>query len=126
MEISGTLINRMAKMCHEVNKAYCESMGDESQVPWEMAPANIQESVVNGVMFRLMNPESTPADSHESWLKFKRADGWVYGPIKDAAKKEHPCMAPYAELPEQQRAKDHVFAAVVKQLSEIFKEEISE
>lgn len=30
-------IEQIARVCHEVNRAYCESMGDTSQVPWEDA-----------------------------------------------------------------------------------------
>jgi len=26
---------RIAKVCHEVNRAYCAGIGDNSQVPWE-------------------------------------------------------------------------------------------
>jgi len=126
MEISGALINSIAKMCHEVNKAYCEALGDISQVSWEMAPPGIQESAVNGVMFRLMNPDSTPEDQHNMWLAFKDKEGWSYGEVKDSAKKEHPCMVPYAKLPETQRAKDYIFRAIVTQMSALHKEEISE
>lgn len=43
-------------------------------------------------------------------------EGWKYGPIKDADKKEHPCMVPFADLPAAQQAKDYIFRAVVHAL----------
>jgi hypothetical protein len=30
----------IAKVCHETNRAYCETLGDNSQPPWEEAPEN--------------------------------------------------------------------------------------
>ena len=31
-------IKQIAKTCHEVNKAFCESIGDASQPSWNDAP----------------------------------------------------------------------------------------
>ena len=107
-------IEQTAKMCHEVNKAYCEAIGDHSQVSWNEAPEWQQDSAINGVMFHLNNPDAKPHDSHANWYKDKLADGWKYGPVKDVQKKEHPCMVPYEELPLEQRVKDHLFIAMVK------------
>jgi hypothetical protein len=107
-------IEQTAKMCHEVNRAYCEAIGDHTQVPWNEAAEWQQDSAINGVMFHLNNPDARPQDSHANWYKDKLADGWKYGPVKDVQKKEHPCMVPYEELPLEQRVKDHLFIAMVK------------
>ncbi len=107
-------IDRLAMRCHEVNRAYCEGLGDTSQVPWFEAPENIKESARTGVNYALENPHATPEDQHEAWRAFKEKDGWTYGEVKDAELKTHPCMRPYAELPEAQRIKDKLFQAVVK------------
>lgn len=109
---------KLAKAAHEMNKMFCELGGDFTQPPWETAPPNIQQSAIDGVRFVLANPEAPDAASHENWLKFKRADGWKYGPVKDPVKKEHPCMVPFAELPLHHRAKNTIFRAVVLGLSE--------
>lgn len=107
----------IARVAHEVNRAYCASIGDTSQPPWERAPEWQKKSAVTGVLFHLQNPNTTPSDSHVSWATEKLADGWKYGPVKDPAKKEHPCLVPFNELPIEQRAKDHLFLAVVRSLS---------
>lgn len=112
-------IEQIAKVCHEVNRAYCRSIGDNSQVSWEDAADWQRISAVNGVKFKLDNMESSPEDSHNSWLKEKEATGWKYGPVKDVDKKEHPCFVPYDKLPQEQRAKDYLFQQVVKSLSEL-------
>ena len=111
-------ITYIARTCHEANRAYCQSLGDNSQQPWEQSPEWQQSSALNGVHFHLTHlrkgQNAPPSASHDSWLEQKRVEGWKFGPIKDAEKKEHPCFIKYGELPVQQKAKDYLFAAIVK------------
>ena len=102
-----------AKICHEANKAFCESIGDFSQLSWEDAPDWQKQSAINGVSFHVDNENTNPSDSHISWSKEKIADGWVYGDIKDAEKKTHPCLVPYEQLPVEQQSKDYIFKGIV-------------
>ena len=106
----------IARVCHEVNRAYCLGLGDTSQPEWKDAPDWQKDSATAGVAAIIANPSTTPEQSHEGWLAQKAADGWAYGPVKDAAAKVHPCFVPYAELPESQRVKDYIFGAVVRSL----------
>jgi len=106
----------IAKVCHEANRAYCQTIGDDSQPSWEDAPEWQRESAVAGVSVIAANPSTTPEQSHEGWMRQKANDGWKYGPTKDATKKEHPCMVPYGSLPPEQRRKDHLFGAVCRSL----------
>lgn len=107
-----TDIVQIAKVAHNVNRAYCKSIGDDSQPVWEDAPTWQQESAINGVRFHL-TADRSPEDSHNSWMKQKSDEGWVWGLNKDAEKKTHPCMVPYGDLPIEQRVKDYLFKAVV-------------
>jgi hypothetical protein len=109
-----TKIEQTARLCHEVNRIYCRSLGDDSQTSWEDAPEWQRQSVRNGVLFHLTTPNAGPAASHANWLAEKVADGWVYGPVKDIEAKQHPCCVPYDDLPLAQRIKDELFVAVVK------------
>jgi hypothetical protein len=109
-------VEQIAEVCYETNRAYCATLGDNSQLPWASAPEWQRTSVVNGVRFHLDNPDSKPSQSHEEWLKEKQATGWKYGLVKDAEKKEHPCFVPYEELPVDQKAKDALFIGVVHAL----------
>jgi hypothetical protein len=112
-------IDYIAKVCHEVNRAYCQALGDDSQLPWLEAPEWQRESARMGVDMHLMG-DFGPEASHIGWMNAKLADGWKYGPVKDADMKEHPCMVPFADLPKEQQAKDFIFRAIVHVLK--FKE----
>lgn len=103
----------IAAVTHEVNRAYCAALGDNSQLPWADAPLWQRDSAVEGVKFHHANPSAGPEASHENWMKEKLASGWKYGPEKDQDKKEHPCMVPFSSLPLAQQIKDHLFRAVV-------------
>jgi hypothetical protein len=119
-------VKDIAKACHEANRSYCKSIGDYSQPAWDSAPDWQKASAADGVRFRLANPLSTPENSHENWLRDKERDGWKYGPVKDVDKKEHPCFVAYSELPEAQRAKDHIFVAVVDGLKVQLRKDVYE
>lgn len=113
---------QIARIAHEVNRAYCQSIGDDSQPSWDDAPEWQKESALKGVELHLSNPGATPEQSHESWLAQKEADGWKYGPVKNPETKEHPCFLPYAELPAEQKAKDYLFRQVVHSLAALANE----
>lgn len=104
----------IARICHEANRAYCLTIGDPSQVAWDDAPDWQKASAIQGVQNISEGVVRMPADSHRSWLDHKLAEGWVYGPVKDPEKKEHPCMVPFEKLPMQQRRKDHLFFAIAR------------
>lgn len=109
-------ISNIARICHEVNKAFCHSIGDDSQPTWDEAPQWQKDSAMSGVLGIISGEIQTPSDSHKSWLKQKEDDGWIYGAIKnpDAKPPTHPCMVPYGELPATQQTKDYLFFAVVR------------
>lgn len=111
---------RIARVAHEVNRAYCAALGDESQLPWDEAPEWQKTSAINGARHHVEQVRdgkaAAPEYSHVLWMEEKLATGWSYGPVKDPDKKEHPCMVPYDQLPPEQRAKDHIFTAVCREL----------
>ncbi len=68
------------------------------------------------VQFRLDNPYAGHDEQHNSWMKEKVDAGWVYGNVKDAEAKTHPCIVSFEELPKFQQQKDALFCAVVDSL----------
>lgn len=108
-------LETIARVCHEANRAYCEALGDHSQVPWEDAPQWQRASARMGVDLHLM-ADVGPEASHIAWMTQKAQDGWIYGKTKDPDAKTHPCMVPFSELPVEQQAKDFIFRAIVHAL----------
>lgn len=111
-------LEQVAKVCHEANRAYCQTIGDNSQPAWEQAPQWQKDSAINGVKFHVAHlsagSKPSPSASHEAWLEEKRKAGWTYGPTKNPDTKQHPCFMPYDGLPLEQRMKDYIFAAIAE------------
>ncbi len=111
----------IAKACHAANRVYCDLIGELApHVSWDEAPEWQKQSAIAGVELFFENPNSTPEKMHTEWLNRKLADGWTFGPNKDAEKKEHPCLVPYETLPPNQRFKDYLFLVMCRTFVEIF------
>lgn len=106
-------LNKVAELCHEANKAWCEINEDNSQPSWAEALGWQKESAINGVLFHMANPDAGDSASHDNWMAEKVANGWVYGEIKDQEAKTHPCIVSFDELPVYQQKKDAIFRSIV-------------
>lgn len=110
----------IAEVTHEANAAYCRSLGDVTQSPWEAAPKWQRDSAIAGVKFHLdrieKNLPEDPEASHNNWMKQKLDEGWKYGSTKLPEKKEHHCLVSFEKLPLEQQRKDVLFENVVRAL----------
>lgn len=50
--------------------------------------------------------EQIAKNVHEVWAQNRLREGWVYGEERSDALKTHPCLIPYEELPEVEKAYD--------------------
>ena len=50
--------------------------------------------------------EAMAKNVHEIWAQERIKQGWKYGEKRDDAKKNHPCLVPYEELPEEEKVYD--------------------
>ena len=50
--------------------------------------------------------EMLAKSAHDIWARQRMAEGWTYGPERDDAKKQHPCLVPYEHLPESEKEYD--------------------
>jgi len=107
----------IARVCHAANRAYCESMGHNSQPPWDEAPEWERSVEIRGVQLHLATLKAGekpgPGTWHEKWMEKKRREGWCYGPVEDAVTKRHPHFLPYVDLPMELRMKNHIFVGIV-------------
>ena len=94
----------IARVCHEVNRSYCEALGDMSQPAWEDAPQWQKDSAALGVLLHC-EQNVGPEVSHERWMAHKIAEGWVHGNVKDPEAKTHPCIVPLSNCRVSSRPK---------------------
>ena len=50
--------------------------------------------------------EALAENVHDTWAVGRMADGWTYGPERNDSKKQHPCLVPYNDLPEEEKEYD--------------------
>ena len=64
--------------------------------------------------------ETLAEQAHEHWAQQRRQDGWTWGPERDDRARKHPCLVPYAQLPETEREYDRrVVIGALKALLEL-------
>jgi hypothetical protein len=113
-----TLTNeQIAEIADELNSVYCRAIGDPPGLAWDEAPASQRESVIAAVEAIRDRSVSRPEDSHRRWVMRKLAEGWTYGPVKDAGEKRHPCCLDFHELAPEQQMKDVIFFELVTSLT---------
>ncbi len=105
---------KIAKVCHEINYAYCRAIDDPCSY-WCHLNDELRQSICDGVRNAMTGV--TPKESHDHWFESRFKDGWRYGERDDRDKK-HPNMVTYEELPESQKSKDKIFLAVVEGLKD--------
>jgi len=57
--------------------------------------------------------EKLAENVHEVWAVSRSAQGWRYGQNRDDARKLHPCLVPYAKLPEEEKVIDRIMVEQV-------------
>ena len=50
--------------------------------------------------------ENIAKNVHEVWAQSRMKEGWIYGEERNDVLKTHPCLIPYEELPEVEKAYD--------------------
>lgn len=50
--------------------------------------------------------EDMSKNVHEVWARTRMEQGWIYGTVRNDALKQHPCLVPYEDLPEEEKVYD--------------------
>ncbi len=69
-------------------------------------PQPVDTSMVELTEELLQLTEVMASNVHDIWARGRMAEGWTWGPERDDVRKEHPCLVPYSELPDSEKAYD--------------------
>lgn len=67
-------------------------------------PIDTSDIVLSDELLELT--EKIAENVHEVWSEGRMKEGWVFGEVRNDAKKETPCLVPYDELPESEKEYD--------------------
>ncbi|MFC7290369.1 RyR domain-containing protein [Hirschia litorea] len=116
--ISEDQIQIIARVMHEAIRAFQAAHGELPAPHWNQAPKWMKKASVEGVLFKINNPNASVSAQHDQWMETKLKDGWVFGHEKDGKKKTHPLLVPYEKLPFPERQKDALVAAIITSLTQ--------
>lgn len=74
---------------------------DKTYIP---NPMDTSDVTLSPELVKLANLLS--ANVHDVWAVGRIKEGWTYGPQRDDTKKETPCMVPFEELSDSEKAYD--------------------
>jgi class 3 adenylate cyclase len=80
-------------------------VAEKPSPPSGYRPSPIDTSSVELDPHLLQLTEKLSEHTHDLWAQLRLAQGWTYGPVRDDARKRHPCLVPYRDLPDSE--KDH-------------------
>jgi len=112
--MTETQLLRIAYLAHEINRAYCESLGDYSQPVWSDLPNPEKYQHALEVEHYLLSEPMTPEAAHASWMQSRLAEGWSYGIEKDPVLKTHPSLVLFQELSPEEMTKDYLYDTAVR------------
>ncbi len=83
-------------MNNRIDKTYTPTPADTSDI---QIPADIESLT-----------EALAENTHDVWAAGRIKQGWTYGPTRNDTTKETPCLVPYADLPDSEKAYDRMTA----------------
>lgn len=80
----------------------------ESLGGYNPQPINVEDISLDANLEDLT--EAIAENAHDIWARARMDEGWTYGPVRDDAKKQHPDLVPYAQLPDSEKEYDRLMA----------------
>lgn len=90
------------------SKNYLVTVTRNHMKPYNPKPIDISDVELSEELNELR--EAIAENAHDVWAMERQAQGWTYGPQRDDAKKETPCMVAYSQLPESEKKFDRDMA----------------
>ena len=107
---------QIAKIAYAAVAKYMEITEAAALPAWEVLSQDYRNGLIEDAAAG--RGATSHRDYHEAWRKQQEADGWKFGAERDEAKKTHPFVCPYDELPDSVRHKAALCDAIRLALSE--------
>ena len=75
---------------------------------YDPKPIDTSDVVLSPEILKLT--ERLAESTHDTWARKRLEDGWRCGPHREDARREHPCLVPYEELPDSEKEYDRRIA----------------
>ncbi len=107
--------DQLSEKMKESNRHYADHIGIKlSAIDHRIEPLRDWEAV--DYKFTETDIETMALMEHERWCQELRRGGWNYGPERDDARKTHPALVPWTDLPENEKDKNREFIRDLPQL----------
>lgn len=90
------------------SKNYLVTVTHDNMKPYNPKPIDLSDVELTEDLNELR--EAIAENAHDVWAVERQAQGWTYGPQRDDAKKETPCMVAYSKLPDSEKKFDRDMA----------------
>lgn len=71
---------------------------------YDPAPINTDAVTLSADLIALT--EKLAEHTHDIWAMQRISQGWTHGTARDDTNKKHPCLVPYADLPDSEKEYD--------------------
>src|SRR4051794_27620678 len=96
--------NAVAERPHPFTNTADTPARSRTRMSYEPTPIDTRHVTLSPELAALT--ERLAENAHDLWAAQRLADGWTPGPQRDDAAKKHPCLVPYAKLPESEKEYD--------------------
>jgi len=105
-------IQQITLVCHDALRAYQETIGELPMREWRHAEEWQRGSLGAAVDSGKEKPNASAEDVHAGFCKYMTDRGWKPGKEIHAGEKTHPALFDWNNLPEEQRGKFKIVAAL--------------
>jgi len=90
------------------SRNYLVTVSQKGEKAYEPRPIDLSDVELSADLNELR--EAIAENAHDVWAVERMSQGWKYGPQRDDARKETPCMVPYSQLPDSEKVFDRDMA----------------
>ena len=114
-ETRPRLVERVARVALEANRAWDEVRGVKPGAPWRQTDQSHRDAAIESV--RLALAGAPDSQLHEAWRAHKVANGWTAGATKDEQARTDPMLVPYTALSGEDKRTPALVSAVARSLA---------